>query len=85
MQVGLLHGFKAKGSLGPIWDHLKLLYIERLTFFSFLSLPFPSLPFPSLPFSFLFFSFLFFSFLFFSFLYSVHSTLRFIGKPLLTL
>ena len=26
-----LNGCKAKGSLGPIWDHLKFLYIERLT------------------------------------------------------
>ena len=31
-----LNGCKAKGSLGPIWDHLKLLYIERLTASSFL-------------------------------------------------
>jgi len=56
-----LNGCNAKGSLGQIWDHLKLLYIERLAasflFFSFLF------------FSFLFFSFLFFSFLFFSFLF----------------
>jgi len=27
-----------KGSLGPIWDHLKLLYIERLTASSFLAI-----------------------------------------------
>ena len=33
--------FKQKESKGPIWDHLKLLYIERLTASSFL--PFPAL------------------------------------------
>ncbi len=36
-----LNGCKAKGSLGPIWDHVKLLYIERLmasSFIFFLSL-----------------------------------------------
>ena len=35
-----LNGCKAKESLGPIWDHVKLLYIERLTasFIFFLSL-----------------------------------------------
>jgi hypothetical protein len=31
-----LAGCEAKGSLGPIWDHLKLLYIERLMASSFL-------------------------------------------------
>jgi len=31
-----LNGCKAKGSLGPIWDHLKLLCIERQTVLSFL-------------------------------------------------
>jgi len=30
------NGWKAKGSLGPTRDHLKLLYIERLTASSFL-------------------------------------------------